>query len=73
MPLVSRPPEALFQLKTLLLFLADIWSLVTSIWEIPGMKAIFSSECYSTDELASQQIDILGLVSENWWGQERTR
>ena len=31
------------------------------------MKAIFSGECYSADELASQQIDILGPVPRDWW------
>lgn len=37
------------------------------------MKAIFSSECYSADELASQQIDRLGPISPNWWGQWNER
>ncbi|KAJ5697593.1 hypothetical protein N7488_011277 [Penicillium malachiteum] len=56
-PLAARPPEALLQPKTPLSFSADIWSLGTAIWEILGMKAIFSSESFSADELASQQID----------------
>jgi hypothetical protein len=72
-PLAARPPEALFQPNAPRSFSAGIWSLATSIWEILGMKAIFSSECYSADELASQQIDILGSVSQNWWEQWNER
>lgn len=53
-PLASRPPEALFQPKAPLSFSADIWSLATSIWEILGMKAIFSGEYSSAEELASE-------------------
>ncbi|KAJ5105522.1 hypothetical protein NUU61_002869 [Penicillium alfredii] len=68
-PLAARPPEALFAPQAPLLFSADIWSLAKSIWEILGMKAIFSSEHYSSDELASQQIDILGPLPRDWWEQ----
>lgn len=72
-PLAARPPEALFQPKAALSYSADIWSLATSIWEILGMKAIFSSEYHSADELASQQIDILGPVPRDWWEQWNER
>ncbi|CAG8114264.1 unnamed protein product [Penicillium salamii] len=33
------------------------------------VKVIFSSEWYSADEVTCQQIDILGPVPQNWWGQ----
>ncbi|KAJ5345395.1 hypothetical protein N7452_003399 [Penicillium brevicompactum] len=72
-PLAVRPPEALFQPEAPLSFSADIWSLATSIWEILGMKAIFSSEYSSADELAPQQIDILGPVPQHWWDQWKER
>lgn len=72
-PLAARPPEAFFEPQAALSFPADIWSLATSIWEILGMKAIFSSECFSVDELASQQIDILGPVPRSWWEQWNER
>ncbi|KAG2416905.1 hypothetical protein HFD88_008122 [Aspergillus terreus] len=68
-PLASRPPEALFQPKAPLSFSADIWSLATPIWEILGMKAIFSGEYSSAEELASQHIDVLGPVPKDWWEQ----
>jgi len=69
----SPPPEAFFQPKAPLSFPADIWSLATSIWEILGIKAIFSSDFCAADEIPSQQIDILGLVPENWWEQWKER
>ncbi|QVM13382.1 hypothetical protein D8B26_007992 [Coccidioides posadasii str. Silveira] len=42
-PLAMRPPEARFEPQSPLSFSADIWSLATTIWEILGMKAIFST------------------------------
>lgn len=31
------------------------------------MKAIFSSEWYSPDKVAVQQVDLLGPLPRNWW------
>ncbi|KAF4182996.1 hypothetical protein CNMCM7927_009373 [Aspergillus lentulus] len=60
-PLAVRPPEARFEPQAPLSYSADIWSLATTIWEILGMKAIFSSEFATADELVAQQIDVLEL------------
>ncbi|EGE80533.2 hypothetical protein BDDG_03474 [Blastomyces dermatitidis ATCC 18188] len=60
MPLAMRPPEARFEPQSPLSFSADIWSLAVTIWEILGMKAIFSRELITADEIVSQQIDVLG-------------
>ncbi|CAG7997997.1 unnamed protein product [Penicillium salamii] len=68
-PLASRPPEARFQPKVPLSFSADIWSLGACIWEILGMRVIFSSDWYSADEVTCQHIDILGPLPQNWWEQ----
>jgi serine/threonine-protein kinase SRPK3 len=38
---------------------SDIWSLGTAIWEIIGMKFIFS-ESETQDETVAEQIDVLG-------------
>ncbi|RMZ85138.1 hypothetical protein DV738_g32, partial [Chaetothyriales sp. CBS 135597] len=65
-PLAMRPPESRFEPQAYLSYSADIWSLATAIWEILGMKAIFSSEA-TVDELTCQQIDVLGPVSPKWW------
>nr|KMM71115.1 hypothetical protein CPAG_07422 [Coccidioides posadasii RMSCC 3488] len=46
--------------------LANIWSLATTIWEILGMKVIFSSEFITADEIVSQQINVLGLMLSSW-------
>ncbi|KJF61409.1 CMGC/SRPK protein kinase [Coccidioides immitis RS] len=66
-PLAMRPPEARFEPQSPLSFSADIWSLATTIWEILGMKAIFSSEFITADEIVSQQIDVLGPMPSSWW------
>ncbi|KAK2799684.1 hypothetical protein FQN51_006818 [Onygenales sp. PD_10] len=68
-PLAMRPPEARFEPQAPLSFSADIWSLATAIWEILGMKAIFSSEFVTADEVTSQQIDVLGPMPSGWWDQ----
>ncbi|KAE8151554.1 kinase-like domain-containing protein [Aspergillus avenaceus] len=66
-PLAMRPPEARFEPQAPLTYSADIWSLATTIWEILGMKAIFSSEFATADEVVSQQIDVLGSMPLSWW------
>lgn len=68
-PLAMRPPEARFASLSPLSYSADIWSLAFAIWEIIGMKAIFSSEFASADDVFAQQIDILGASSlpPEWW------
>lgn len=66
-PLAMRPPEARFEPQAPLSYSSDIWSLATTIWEILGMKAIFSSEFASADEVVCQQIDVLGPMPLSWW------
>lgn len=65
-PLAMRPPETRFESDVPLSYSADIWSLAIAIWEILGMKAIFSSE-NDADEMVSQQIDVLGPMPLKWW------
>ncbi|PHH80292.1 hypothetical protein CDD80_2133 [Ophiocordyceps camponoti-rufipedis] len=59
-PVAKRPPETLFEPDAPLSYSSDIWSLGTAIWEILGMKFIFS-ESETDDEIVAQQIDVLGL------------
>ena len=66
-PLGSRPPESRFEPDAPLLWSADIWSLAVTIWEILGMKALFSNEFPSIDEVAAQQVDVLGPMPSEWW------
>lgn len=56
----SRAPEARFEPDTPLSYPSDIWSLATTIWEILGMKAVFSNEYVVEDEITAQQVDVLG-------------
>ncbi|OJJ74180.1 hypothetical protein ASPBRDRAFT_52346 [Aspergillus brasiliensis CBS 101740] len=60
------PPEALFEPEAPLSYPADIWSLATAIWEILGMKAIFSTEA-PEDEITAQQVDVLGPMPQAWY------
>lgn len=72
-PLAMRPPEARFEPQVALSYSADIWSLAVAIWEILSMKAIFSSEFATPDEVVSQQIDVLGPMPESWWNRWEER
>lgn len=62
-PLAYRAPEAEFEPDAPLSYPSDIWSLATAIWDIIGMKPIFSTDWVSEDEIAAQQIDVLGRES----------
>lgn len=62
-----RPPEARFEPSTALSYSTDIWTLAFAIWEILGMKALFSVEFGTADELVSQYIDVLGPMPQAWW------
>ena len=74
-PLGSRPPEARFEPDAPLSYPADIWGLALAIWEILGMKAMFSNEFTTLDEVTAQQVDVLGPMPSRWWDSwdERAR
>ena len=57
--LSKRAPEALFEPDRPISYPSDIWSLAIALWEIVGMKAIFS-ESETPEEILAQQIDVLG-------------
>lgn len=59
-PIAKRAPETLFEPDAPLSYPSDVWSLGTAIWEILGMKFIFS-ESETVDEVVAQQVDVLGL------------
>ncbi|KFY10159.1 hypothetical protein V492_05152 [Pseudogymnoascus sp. VKM F-4246] len=71
-PLAMRAPEARFEPQAALSYSADIWTLAVAIWEILGMKAIFSSEFTTADEMVSNHI---GPMPLNWWDawEERSK
>ncbi|KAL4887219.1 kinase-like protein [Aspergillus karnatakaensis] len=66
-PPAFRAPEAKFEPQTPLEYPSDVWSLATAIWEIVGMKAIFSTEVVPEDEIIAQQFDVLGPMPSEWW------
>lgn len=59
-PVAKRAPETLFEPDAPLSYSSDIWSLGTAMWEMLGMKFIFS-ESETDDEIVAQQIDVLGF------------
>ncbi|RAK95376.1 kinase domain-containing protein [Aspergillus ibericus CBS 121593] len=71
-PFPMRPPEARFEPQTPLSYSADIWSLAVAIWEILGMKAIFSMES-PEEEVIAQQIHVLGPMPGSWFSQWEER
>ncbi|RDL32412.1 Serine kinase spk-1 [Venustampulla echinocandica] len=58
-PFPMRAIEAVFDPDAPLSYPSDIWSLGTAIWEILGMKFIFS-ESETRDAIVAQQIGVLG-------------
>ncbi|KAK2763137.1 hypothetical protein FQN54_009773 [Arachnomyces sp. PD_36] len=66
-PLAFRAPEAHFESQMPLSYPSDIWGLATAIWEILGMKAIFSLEYTDINKIISQHIDVLGPLPSPWW------
>lgn len=72
-PVSFRAPEAKFELEIALAYPSDIWSLATAIWEIIGMKAIFSTDFVDEDEIAAQHIDVLGPMPSEWWQRWEAR
>ncbi|KAK2760154.1 hypothetical protein FQN53_007938 [Emmonsiellopsis sp. PD_33] len=66
-PLAFRAPEAHFEPQAPLSYPSDIWGLATAIWEILGMKAIFSLEYTDINKIISQHIDVLGPLPFPWW------
>lgn len=69
-PLAARAPQTLFEPDEPLSYPSDIWSLGTAIWEILGMKFIFS-ESETRDVTVAQQIEVLGshTFPESWRGE----
>ena len=75
-PVSKKAPEALFEPNSPLSYSSDIWSLGAAIWEILGMKFIFS-DSDTEDEIVAEQIDVLGYQNSppSWkkhWEQLNT-
>jgi len=72
-PLSYRPLEARFEPEGALTQSADIWSLAVSIWEIIGMRMIFSDEFRTEDDVVCQYVDALGPMPRKWWERWEAR
>ncbi|TPR10967.1 hypothetical protein CAN33_0046360 [Aspergillus niger] len=65
-PMAFCPPEAIFEPKAPLSYSADMWSLATAIWEILGMKVVFSTDV-PYDEVIAHWMDVLGPMPWEWF------
>ncbi|RDK43138.1 kinase-like protein [Aspergillus phoenicis ATCC 13157] len=65
-PMAFCPPEAIFEPKAPLSYSADVWSLATAIWEILGMKVVFSTDV-PYDEVIAHWMDVLGPMPWEWF------
>lgn len=59
-PVSSRAPEAVFEPDSPLGYSSDAWSLGLAIWDILGMKFLFSQESSDENEVVAQRIETLG-------------
>ncbi|EGE05967.1 CMGC/SRPK protein kinase [Trichophyton equinum CBS 127.97] len=64
---VPMPPEARFEPDAPMSYSADIWGLAVAVWEIVGMKAIWSCEFATPDSVTKQHIEVLGPMPVEWW------
>ncbi|EFQ97386.1 CMGC/SRPK protein kinase [Nannizzia gypsea CBS 118893] len=63
--------EVLFALGKNLSFASDVWALACASWSIFGMRSLFDGTLATKDDIASQQIDTLGISSlpPEWWAE----
>ena len=68
-PLPVAPPEAIFEPERPLSFSADIWCLACAFWSIIATRPLFDGTLATIDDIASQQVDVLGFLSvpPEWW------
>jgi serine/threonine protein kinase len=60
-PFPARCPEALFEPEKPISYPSDIWSLACAIWEILGVRPLFTDVAGAAqDEVVAQQLDALG-------------
>lgn len=71
-PVPSRAPEAHLQPEVALDASADIWSLAVTIWDILGMKPLFSNSCVDQDDVLADMVDVLGPLPQDWhWPKQQ--
>lgn len=70
-PLEIRPPETRFQPSTPLSFPSHIWSLGCTIWVLISHRSLFDVFFATADEVAADQVDLLGRWWEQWEGRAK--
>ncbi|KAK4208989.1 Serine/threonine-protein kinase [Rhypophila decipiens] len=72
-PLVSRPPEALFEPTVPLSFASDIWSLGCVIFEIMGHRSLIDGILATQNRVTTQHVHLLGKPPAEWWAKWQSR
>ncbi|KAM7215302.1 Serine/threonine-protein kinase [Rhypophila decipiens] len=72
-PLVSRPPEALFEPTVPLSFASDIWSLGCVIFEIMGHRSLIDGILATQNRVTTQHVHLLGKPPAEWWARWQSR
>ncbi|KAJ0425961.1 kinase-like protein [Aspergillus carlsbadensis] len=72
-PLPALPPEAHHQPDKPISFSTDIWTLACALWEIFSVRALFDATLATRDDIAAQQVDVLGSLPSEWWGSWQAR
>ncbi|KAM7191530.1 Protein kinase-like domain containing protein [Rhypophila sp. PSN 637] len=72
-PLVSRPPEALFEPTVPLSFASDIWSLGCVIFEIMGHRSLIDGILATQNRITTQHVHLLGKPPAEWWAKWQSR
>ncbi|KAL3449393.1 hypothetical protein BJX65DRAFT_272175 [Aspergillus insuetus] len=67
-PVPVLPPEAHRQPGRPLSFSVDNWTLACALWEIFSFRPLFDATLATRDDIAAQQVDILGPLPAEWWG-----
>ncbi|KAK4149980.1 kinase-like domain-containing protein [Chaetomidium leptoderma] len=64
-----RPPEARFEPTNALSFASgsDIWSLGCTTWSLLSQRPLFDVLLATEDDVAAQQVDVLGSLPTEWW------
>jgi len=75
-PMANRCPEAVFEPHQRLSYSSDIWSLAIALWDLLGMRVIFS-DSEGPSEIIAEHIDALGMqvFPAKWldlWNSART-
>ncbi|KAL2784070.1 kinase-like domain-containing protein [Aspergillus keveii] len=72
-PIAFGPLEAHSDLRHVLSYPADVWTLGCALWEILGQRSLFDGFLVNEDDIPAEHIDTFGGFSPEWWGKWNKR